>query len=113
MDAKALKRALSSYARFTDDEGTSFVEYVVGNPLPHVQFTRANVAVMLERAINHDITLEELAQWANLISLLDAFDLSPDDGNPDEVWDVLDRAAHPQLSGMDEDWKLRDLCSML
>lgn len=93
----------------TDGEGGVHVTYSPERELPHVTFTRADIRSMLDRAINGERLIEEVSDWANLVTLLDAFDLDPADPGPDDVWDVLDKVAHPRLSGIDEPWKLREL----
>jgi hypothetical protein len=105
-----LQNALRDYITVhSDGEGTFRVEYSPKRELPHVTFSRADISAVLDRSIHGELGIEELSQWANLLTLLDAFDLEPGDEEPDDVWDVLDKVAHPKLSGIDEPWKLRDL----
>ena len=109
-----LRRALSPDVRFSESEdGSLSVEYSTARRYPHVTFSREQVAAMLDRVISGEISLDEVSQWANHMTLLDFFDLTRSDDDPDCVWEVLSRLAHPEQSGADETWKLRNLRDML
>jgi hypothetical protein len=109
MNSDSLIAALRPRVMLSEDEdGTIRVNYA-GEPLPHVTFTRADIARVLEAAIANQVTMEELSRWANLITLLDCFDLESSACAGDDVWDILDRLAHPELSGLDDTWRLREI----
>jgi hypothetical protein len=113
IDSSVLLARLEPHVVVTeDDEGRTHVRHN-GARVPNVQFTRGDVVRALDRVISGEIPLEELAAWANLITLLDFFDLASSDNSGDEVWEVLDRLAHPELTDIDEPWKLRELRASL
>jgi hypothetical protein len=95
-----------------DAEGRIFVEYS-DMSLPPVVFEPEDVRAVINRAISGDIEIEEMSEWAEMITLLDCFNLSIEGDAADQVWDVLHRASHPDLTGLGDRWKLRDLLAAI
>lgn len=108
LSASDLLVALQPFLTVVDSSGTVSVTYA-DTVLPHVVFKREHVAKVLQKCINGEVPIDDVAQWANLMTLLDCFDLHDDAASDDDVWDVLDRMAHPEQAGIEEAWQLRIL----
>ncbi len=109
VSAASLVNTIRAYAVVSDDgDGVTRVDYP-GPALPRVVFSRSDVLRALDRAIDGTITVDELASWAGMLTLLDCFNLDSGDRESDEVWDALDHMAHPAISGLDDTYKLRVL----
>lgn len=111
LSVAGLREALLPHVCFFEefDGETVSVIYHPGRSYPHVTFERRHVLAMLERAMEGEVSVEEMSAWANHITLLDFFDLAGDDPQPDQVWNVLTRMAHLEQAGIHDSWKLRQL----
>jgi hypothetical protein len=109
LSPESLVEALRPSVVFAQEaDGAIRVDYV-GAPIAHVTFTRSDVVRALDRAIAGQMSVEELSRWASLVTLLDFFDLESTEDDSDAVWDTLDLIAHPEQSGFDDSWRLREL----
>lgn len=107
---EALLAGLEPRVVVSREDGTVLRVDYAGEPIPHVGFTRGDVQKALDRTISGETTLDALSGWANLMTLLDCFDLDPDgEVAGDVVWDVLSRISHPELSGVSDTFRLREL----
>jgi hypothetical protein len=112
--SEELRQALLPHVQFSEGEdGSVSVTYSPEYSQEHVCFVRQDVLRVLDRAIDGDRSIEEMSAWANYMTLLDFFDLTDDDPDPDSVWDALSRMAHPDQGDTNESWKLRGLRASL
>jgi hypothetical protein len=117
MNTNAVQGALSDYARgrmmFAEFKervadavtldlapgGSADIEYRM-RPLPRVTLRVDDVRSALQRFNRGDLSSEELAAWASVMSLLDSFVLEcPDPGERTVIWNILEALSVPLVSG--------------
>ena len=67
--------------------------------LPKIVFSREDVDRQLKRFLNHQMTADQLSDWAGILRLLDCFDVDEPDPSSSAVWDLIDELVSPDVWG--------------
>lgn len=82
--------------RFWDTDQRSVDQ---GGDLPTVRFSRDDVDAQLRRFLSRELTERQLSDWAATLRLAGCFEVSEDEPESSEVWDLLDELVSPDAWG--------------
>ena len=94
-----LREALHGVVEFSAQNGEERIRFL-GPQLPTVDFEVSDVRRMLASYLRGDVTADQIATWATVVTLLGCFEIRQQSGESrSTAWEALQHLAAPSVSG--------------